>query len=80
MGIFAIQVFSVSSVTDELDIWRGAQAVIKKYGEDAWFHASCRADELLEEGDLEGSATWRKILAAIQELQRNEPKDGEKLN
>ena len=62
---------------DELDIWRAAQVVIKHYGDDAWFHASSRADELLDEGELDGAAVWRRILAAIEELQRTEPEEGE---
>jgi hypothetical protein len=31
--------------------------------------AAGRADELLEDGDIDGSAVWRRILAAIEELQ-----------
>jgi hypothetical protein len=29
-----------------------------------------RADALLDEGDIEGSAVWRAIVRAIKELQR----------
>ena len=50
---------------DELEISRAANLVIKHHREDAWFHASTRADDLLDEGELEGAAVWRKILAAI---------------
>ncbi len=32
-----------------------------------------RADALLEEGDLEGVSVWRRILRAVEELQRAEP-------
>ena len=64
-------------MTSELEIWRAANLVIKHHGDDAWCHASTRADELLDEGELEGVAVWRKILTAIEELQRETPKDGE---
>ena len=67
----------MAGMTDDLEIWRAANLVIKHHGEDAWFHASTRADELLDEGELEGAAVWRKILVAIEELQRNKPKGGE---
>jgi hypothetical protein len=34
-----------------------------------------RADLFLEEGDVEGSAIWRQIRAAIEELRRGRRKD-----
>ena len=52
-------------------------ALIKRYGEDAPIQATMRADKLLDEGDMEGSALWRQILAAIEELLRQEPGEGE---
>ncbi len=36
-----------------------------------------RADALLEEGDLDASAVWKRILRAVEELQGTEPKPGE---
>ncbi len=33
--------------------------------------AAGRADQLLEDGDLDGAAIWRAIMAAIEELQRD---------
>jgi hypothetical protein len=35
--------------------------------------AAMRADELLDAGDLDGAATWRRVLAAIKELENVEP-------
>ncbi len=35
-----------------------------------------RADELLADGDIEGSATWRKIIAAIEVMQATERRLG----
>ncbi len=37
-----------------------------------------KADAMLDEGDLDGAAVWRQIVAAINELQREEPKPGER--
>ncbi len=54
-----------------------AAAMIKRYGEDAPIQAAMRADALLEEGDLDGQAVWRQVLAAIEELLRKEPGEGE---
>ncbi len=57
----------------ETDIWRSAQQCIKSYGDDATIHAAMRADELLEQGDLDGAGTWRQVITAIEELQNMEP-------
>jgi len=54
----------------DLDIYRAAKLLIDQHGQDAPIRAAERADQLLEEGDTEGAAIWRSILAAIEELQR----------
>ena len=55
-----------------LDIYRSAQVLVKHHGEDAPIQAAMRADAMLEKGDLEGYAAWRRILRAAEELQRAE--------
>jgi hypothetical protein len=60
---------------DELDIYRSAKALIDQHGEDAVIHAAMRADELLDAGDLDGAATWRRIIQAIEELGNIVPSD-----
>ncbi len=35
-----------------------------------------RADKLLENGAMAGAATWRRIVKAVEELQRQEPAPG----
>ena len=35
-----------------------------------------RADAMLEAGDLDGLAVWRRILRAVGELQGTAPKSG----
>ena len=32
---------------------------------------------MLDKGDLDGCATWKRILRAVEELQGSEPKSGE---
>ena len=39
-----------------------------------------RADELLEAGDLDGQAAWKRIIQAIEELQSKERLENEKLH
>ena len=64
-------------MTSDLDIYRSANALVKRHGQDAPIEAAMRADTMLEAGDLEGYAVWRRILRAVEELQGTEPKPGE---
>ncbi len=57
----------------DLDIYRSAAVLIKQHGADAPIHAAMRADAMLEAGDLDGVATWRRILRAVEELKETEP-------
>ncbi len=66
------------SVTSDLDIYRTANLLIKQHGDEAPVHTAMRADELLDSGDLEGLAVWKRILKAVEELlDREPPGDGE---
>ncbi len=56
----------------DLDIYRSANLLVKQHGEDAPIHAAMRADVMLEAGDLDGYAVWKRILRAVKELQRTE--------
>ena len=51
-----------------LDIYRSAQVLVKRHGQDAPIHAAMRADAMLEKGDLDGCAVWRRILRVVEEL------------
>jgi hypothetical protein len=52
----------------EIDIWRAAQLMIKRYGERALEESAVRADELALAGDDAGATTWRRIMSAVTEL------------
>ncbi len=54
----------------DLDIYRTAQVLVKRHGSDAPIQAAMRADAMLDEGDLDGYAVWKRILRAVGELQR----------
>ncbi len=64
-------------MTSDLDIYRSARLLVKQHGQDAAIQAAMRADAMLEKGDLDGYAVWKRILRAIEELQGTEPKSGE---
>lgn len=56
-------------MTEEIDIYRSANLLIKQMGYiEAEIHAAQRADELLEQGNMEGRMVWLKVLSAIQKL------------
>ncbi len=61
----------------DLDIWRAAQVMVKRYGEGAATEAAMRADEFLDQGNLDGKRLWMRIMLAIEELQREQPRTGE---
>jgi len=66
-------------VIDDPDIFQAAKLMIDQHGEEAASFASARADELLQGGDIDGAMVWRRILAAVDELQ-GDRRDGEPLN
>ncbi len=38
----------------DLDLWRAANVMIKRYGDGATIEAAMRADEFLDQGNLDG--------------------------
>ncbi len=61
----------------DLDIYRAANALMKRHGRAAPIHAAMRADAMLDKGDLDGYAAWKRILRVVEELQRAKPEQGE---
>ena len=51
----------------DLDIYRSAQVLVKQHGQDAPIEAAMQADAMLENGDLDGYAVWKRILRAVEE-------------
>jgi hypothetical protein len=60
-------------MASNLDIYRSAKLLIDQHGDEAPIHAAMMVDELREAGDMDGRATWWRILRAIDELRRTEP-------
>jgi hypothetical protein len=55
---------------DDPDIIRAAKLLIDQRGEYAASCADSRAKELFVRGDIDASALWRQIVAAIEELRQ----------
>ena len=61
----------------DLDIYRSASVLVRRYGDDASQHAASRADEMLDAGNMDGRALWGRIYEAVLELGREAPGEGE---
>ena len=57
----------------EIDIWRAAMLMLKRYGENAHMESAARADELAADGDHDGAAVWRRITDAVAQLASTTP-------
>ena len=56
-------------MTSDIDIYRSANLLIERYGEDAPIHAAMSADKMMARGDLDGYAVWKLIMKAVDELE-----------
>ena len=65
---------------EELDIWRTAKILIDAHGENAWLEAAQREDRGVEDGNDDVVKVWKRVIVAIDELQRQKPNDGEPVN
>ena len=63
-------------MTSDIDIYRSAQVLVKQHGLAAPIEAAMRADAMLDKGDLDGYAVWKRVVKAVAELQRAEPGAG----
>jgi hypothetical protein len=55
-------------VIPEIDIWRVANLMLTRYGDEATAEGTKRAEELAEDGDLAGVAVWLRVIDAIRQL------------
>ena len=67
----------VEAVTSDLDIYRSAAVLVREHGQNAVLEAAQRADAMLERGDMNGCAVWKRIVAAVEEIERTERREDE---
>jgi len=60
-------------MVDDEDIYTAANLLIRQHGVTADIAAAQRIDELVERGDLDGAAVWRRIRRAVKEIANTEP-------
>jgi hypothetical protein len=64
---------AIARVVPEIDIWRAANLMLKRYGEKALEESATRVDELASDDDHDGADTWRRITAAVEQLANTTP-------
>ena len=64
---------SFRPVIPEIDIWRAATLMLKRYGDKALEQSDRRVDDLTAAGDHDGADTWRRITAAVEQLANTTP-------
>ena len=57
----------------DVDIWRAAALMLKRYGDNARQESAKRADELAADKDRDGAAIWRLIADAVAQLANTTP-------
>ena len=57
----------------EIDIWRVANLMLKRYGDEAQAESAIRMQELVLNGDRAGAAVWRRVTDAIGQLVNTTP-------
>jgi hypothetical protein len=60
-------------VIPEIDIWRVANLMLKRYGDRALVESARRADEVAAAGDTAGVAVWCRIINAVDQLANTTP-------
>jgi hypothetical protein len=63
------QACDFSGVIPEIDIWRAATLMLKRYGDKALEESRTRVDQLADDG----ADTWRRITAAVVQLANTMP-------
>ena len=62
---------------DDIDIFQAAAVLIKQHGDEAPLLAIKRATKMLNAGDVDGYAVWKRIVDSIKVMQREAPRPGE---
>jgi hypothetical protein len=60
-------------VIPEIDIWRAANLLLKRYAHKALEESTARAKALAAAGDHEGAGVWRRITAAVGQFASQTP-------
>jgi len=65
---------------EEIDIWRSAALLVRQHAADAELQAERHMQAMIERGDPQGVAVWKRILRAIADLRRDMDRDADQLH
>jgi hypothetical protein len=57
----------------EIDIWRVANLMLKRYGDKAAAESAKRVEELAADDDNVGAAVWKRVTFAVRQLVNTTP-------
>ncbi len=64
----------------DLDIFRSANLLVKRHGDEAPIHAAMNADAMLAKGDMDGRAVWLRVVRAVKEILDKKPRGWDRLH
>jgi hypothetical protein len=73
LNVSRLQASNLLRVIPEIDIWRAATLMLKRYGDKALEESRTRIEQLADDGDHDGADTWRRITAAVIQLANTTP-------
>ena len=65
---------------DTIEVWRTAQLLITQHGSRAKSAAAQRERDMFAKKNFEGAVVWRRVEVAVEELERQKPREGERVN
>ncbi len=61
---------------EDIGVYRAANTLVKRWGENAPLEAARNADAMIERGDPDGLAFWNRVIKAVEVLQAEKPPTG----
>ncbi len=58
---------------DDIDIYRAAKLLIDKHSDEAAIIAIKHVTKMLDDGDVDGYAVWKRIRQAVEQLESTKP-------
>ena len=77
MGLTFALILLYTLSMDEIDIWRSAELMIRRYGDQAEDAAEARVTQAMEKENPDRWQVWQRITRAVRYLRRLRPKASE---
>ena len=58
---------------DDIDIYRAAKLLIEEHADEAAITAIKHATKMLDDGDVNGYAVWKRTMRAIEQMESTKP-------